>query len=289
MITLKSCFTLTTGNLRFFSYFSESIPHIYESMKSYSASAVSLLIYAVLFSIAFGSCKKKNEDPVPVNPGTSGKLTIFFRNLAGGQEIQFGQRLYTNAAGNNYQVDMLKYYVTNVVLIKDDSSEFKFNNYDLINAKVDSTCRIYGNVVPNGTYNRIRFYLGVDPVRNHTGAQDGDLDPVHGMIWTWNTGYIFFKHEGDFMDSTGSIEPLLYHYGTDPVLAQIELPIGALRIDNNEKKLYLNFDLNSLYGSTHTVEFNGNNIRQSSSVDDRDWLTSLFENFQNSFSYDRSE
>jgi hypothetical protein len=36
----------------------------------------------------------------------------------------------------------------------------------------------------------------VDSLHNCSGAQSGDLDPVKGMFWTWNSGYIFFKLEG---------------------------------------------------------------------------------------------
>jgi hypothetical protein len=52
--------------------------------------------------------------------------------------------------------------------------------------------------LPAGNYNRIQFLLGVDSLRNVSGAQTGDLDPVNDMFWDWNTGYIYFKMEGEF-------------------------------------------------------------------------------------------
>ena len=38
--------------------------------------------------------------------------------------------------------------------------------------------------------------LGVDETYNTSGANAGDLDPVNGMFWSWQSGYINFKIEG---------------------------------------------------------------------------------------------
>ena len=44
--------------------------------------------------------------------------------------------------------------------------------------------------------NRLIFDLGVDEAYNTSGANAGDLDPVNGMFWSWQSGYINFKIEG---------------------------------------------------------------------------------------------
>jgi hypothetical protein len=38
--------------------------------------------------------------------------------------------------------------------------------------------------------------LGVNEAHNTSGANAGDLDPVNGMFWSWQSGYINFKIEG---------------------------------------------------------------------------------------------
>lgn len=40
------------------------------------------------------------------------------------------------------------------------------------------------------------FLLGVDSLTNVSGAFGGDLDPIKGMYWAWNSGYINLKLEG---------------------------------------------------------------------------------------------
>lgn len=49
---------------------------------------------------------------------------------------------------------------------------------------------------PRGEITSISFIVGTDSSTNVSGALDGDLDPIKGMYWAWNTGYINFKLEG---------------------------------------------------------------------------------------------
>jgi hypothetical protein len=50
--------------------------------------------------------------------------------------------------------------------------------------------------VPEGVYDQLSFTLGVDSIANTSGANGGDLDPIKGMYWAWNSGYIMAKLEG---------------------------------------------------------------------------------------------
>ncbi len=53
----------------------------------------------------------------------------------------------------------------------------------------------------------------MDSARNCSGIQSGALDPVNGMFWTWNTGYIFFKLEGRAAASHSTGNTIEYHIG----------------------------------------------------------------------------
>lgn len=54
--------------------------------------------------------------------------------------------------------------------------------------------------------------LGVDSNLNLLGVHKGDLDPVHGMYWSWQSGYIHFKLEGSW-SGEGGLQPFVYHIG----------------------------------------------------------------------------
>ena len=149
------------------------------------------IILGLLVLASVTSCKKNPA------PATEGDLTIKFNTVADGKEVKAGVFDYVNAAGNRYSISLLKYYVTNVVLVADDNTEYKLNNYDLIDAFSPTLfSTIESKNVPFAKYTKMKFLLGIDKDRNHSGAQDGDLDPMHNMIWTWSTGYLFLKHEG---------------------------------------------------------------------------------------------
>ena len=45
------------------------------------------------------------------------------------------------------------------------------------------------------------------------GVQSGALDPVNGMFWAWNTGYIFLKLEGNSSYSKSPAGIFEFHIG----------------------------------------------------------------------------
>ncbi len=107
---------------------------------------------------------------------------------------------------------------------------------------------------------------------------------MYGMLWTWNTGYIFFKHEGSFVNSNSQTQNLLFHYGTDKARTNVNFPLQALQINGNMRKINLLFNLNTLYAAPNVINFNVNNNHQSSGQADASWLNQMKANFAQSFS-----
>lgn len=232
-----------------------------------------LLSVAVL---AFSGCK---EDDKP----EAAKVTINFSNEVDGQALVVGTGQYQNAAGNLYKADLLKYYITNITFIKADSTEYNIGNYSLIDASNTASSTIDASTLPQGTYTKMRFLLGVDSLRNHSGAQDGALDPANGMIWTWSTGYIFYKHEGTYIDNSQTEQGLMFHYGTDKALPTVEIPLNNFEFSTKSKTITIAFNLNAAYANPNVIDFNVNDVQQSSSPSDGPWLTKMKANFKNAF------
>jgi hypothetical protein len=59
----------------------------------------------------------------------------------------------------------------------------------------------------------ISFQLGIDSTTNVSGALGGDLDPVLGMYWAWQSGYINFKLEGSSPLCPTRHHAFQYHLG----------------------------------------------------------------------------
>jgi hypothetical protein len=245
----------------------------------------------LIFTISIVACKKKktttSSSDTTTSNASSANVVLKINNKVGNENIEFGTIKYNNLALNNYSVNVLKYYISEIDLTKNNGELIKVTTTTFIDATDINHQTIKLGKIPNGEYTRIVMHLGVTQSLNHTGAQEGDLDPMFGMIWTWNTGYIFFKHEGQFIDSTGATKGISFHYGTDPAYAKIQIPANFV-INGVDKNVYLNFDLNKLYAQPNKIDFNDGNNHQSSVKSDSIWIVQLKENFLNTFSFDHS-
>ncbi len=121
--------------------------------------------------------------------------------------------------------------------------------------------------------------MGVDSIKNYSGAQAGELDPIYGMLWDWNSGYVYYKHEGEFIDSTGAVQPLVYHYGTLAGLVSHELTI-ALPVSTAPRTIKIAFNVNKAYNSPNMIDFDTDNFNTSTPV----WVKVMKKNFADSFS-----
>lgn len=160
------------------------------------------------------SCRKK-PDPVvtPVN-NDNGSLRVTIQNVAGTQPLILNSGWYQNANGDSFQVTMYKYYISNLILVKEDGTEIaEKESYHLIDESDDASQYFTLTDIPEGNYTKLKFLIGVDSARNISGAQTGALDGIHGMFWDWNTGYIMAKLEGLSPQSKNPDSSIVYHTG----------------------------------------------------------------------------
>ncbi|MEP6713265.1 MAG: MbnP family protein [Ferruginibacter sp.] len=135
----------------------------------------------------------------------NGGLVIHFLNIANKKKIE-RDSTYQNTFGEAYTISKLKYYISNVRLNNFEEPE----SYHLIDAFSSDSFSI---ALPAGSYTNISFLLGVDSIKNCSGAQSGALDPLNDMFWTWNSGYVMFKLEGTSASSTADLHRIEQHIG----------------------------------------------------------------------------
>ena len=63
--------------------------------------------------------------------------------------------------------------------------------YNLIDLSIEKNIKIKLPSISN--INSINIKLGIDSLESYSPNFDGDLDPIHGMYWTWQSGFINFK------------------------------------------------------------------------------------------------
>lgn len=160
-----------------------------------------LLLFALFISVfSFNACK--DDDGSDVVTGF-GEVEIELESRAGDATLEFGTE-YTNAAGEKLKFTTFDYYVSNIVLVKSDGTEYtvpKDESYFLVKHDDPDSKEIKLSNVPAGDYTGLRFVIGVDSAKSVSpiGERTGVLDPAgaaSGMYWSWNAGYIFVKVEG---------------------------------------------------------------------------------------------
>lgn len=186
-----------------------------------------------------------------------------------------------NAAGNNYNTSTLKYIISDLVLTDQSGNEVKYGNYDVIDAFGGN--QIDGQTIPNGTYEKMSFTLGVSADVNSSNDPIGDLSPNGDMYFGGGEGYIFLKHEGKFLNSSNDVKDYSFEYGKSGNEITFDIPAGGLTVNGVNKTAYIVCNVQAFYASD-TVDFNTGPIR-TSSASDADWVKKMKANLPNAFTF----
>ncbi|NJK32281.1 MAG: hypothetical protein HC927_07655 [Deltaproteobacteria bacterium] len=98
--------------------------------------------------------------------------------------------------------------------------------------------------MPAGGWDTLELHIGVDPEPNASlDAIAGELMPGIGMDWSWDTGYKFFRAEGEIADGG---ERFVIHTGGDPLYkrlqAQLDQPLALERGESTQVVLEADVD-----------------------------------------------
>lgn len=211
--------------------------------------------------IAFAGCSKSEEitehnvsvkgggSPVVVVPMPPKPLLVLQLNhIAGSQVLEFDKR-YLNQWGEQFTVDVFRYYLSNMVLIYDSATRIPLpETYFLVDQGKDASRTIQLPKIPEGNLTGIEMLIGVDAPRNYSGAQTGALDPALGMFWTWNSGYIMAKIEGSYLKGGNPNASYIWHCGGYDLpyssIRQVNLSFPQTGIDTLQKTtIDLNVDV----------------------------------------------
>jgi len=125
----------------------------------------------------------------------TGSLVLVIEPIFDSVPLKLNTSSYVDAHGDTLYIDAFRFYISNLQW-KNGENYYGSENCHLVDAEnVSSQTIKFENVFP-GTYSGIRFLLGVDSLANVSGAMSGDLDPVKGMYWAWNSGYVNAKLTG---------------------------------------------------------------------------------------------
>ncbi len=219
---------------------------------------VNVLLGVVFFFIA---CFNTLDAACQANKQTNVTIKISFINTINNLPVILDSGNFTNCWNETFNITALKYYISNVQL---QTAEKKIaaekNSYHLINEE-DSASKSFSFMASNGSYKTLSFLIGIDSLQNVSGAQTNALDPLNGMFWTWNSGYIMFKLEGYSSGSALVKNKIEYHIGgfsgANSVLRRVELNIesNAVLINKNSTtEIIVRTDLSKIWNVVHELK-----------------------------------
>lgn len=162
---------------------------------------------------------------------------------------------------NQIEINHCQYYLTGFALQRSDSSWIEFPQavtYADLERNLQYNWQISENA-PSGTFVALRLAIGVDSLRNH-----GDpaalpasnplslLNSAH-MHWNWNTGYIFFKLEGQYQRTNMPVNGgFSYHLGGDTFYRPIILRFPPTTFGQAMESMQVEFRMRRFFDGEHT-------------------------------------
>ena len=155
------------------------------------------------------------------------------------------QHVYLNQNNDSISFSTLKIYF----------SDFRFKDkisgritsidtlifYDL----ADSSTHSFFNDLNLSNYESVAFTLGLDSSKNVSGELENAYDPLLGMYWAWNTGYIYLKIMGKSSTVPSNSHEFEFHLGgyrSPFATAQ------TIQVNLNDQNIY--FDLEKLFSES---------------------------------------
>lgn len=149
---------------------------------------------------------------------------------------------YQSHSEGTIKFKTLKFYLSDLKIL--DRGEIIFIDpvkFHLVDLEDNNSLSIPFPAGKSSQYSTISFTLGVDSITNVSGIYGGDLDPIHGMYWTWQSGYINFKLEGSHSTFQSESKDFEFHLGgyQYPFNAMQEISLATKGGQINEIKLDL--------------------------------------------------
>ena len=119
--------------------------------------------------------------------------------------------------------------------------------YDL----ADSSTHTFFNELDLTNFESLAFTLGLDSTKNVSGELENAYDPLLGMYWAWNTGYVNLELAGKsnlILTKTHDFEFHLGGYRYPLATAQ------NIKVDLNDQYIY--FDLEKLFSESINLSKN---------------------------------
>lgn len=218
-------------------------------MKS-TASFNSIIFLTIVLQLTI-SCSKTKEKPETEET----KITFIFTHFNDEEPLKYDTLKYTNAAGNQYLVSEIQYFISDVKLHRtgggfqmiDEWEDMHYVDTDLPDTH---TWEVYDPIHP-GDYDKISFTFGISEEKNQSLMFVNP--PERDMFWPeiMGGGYHYLKLNGKWLAANQQVLPFNFHLGIGQIYAggvivpdsitgfvqnyfEVELPNSAFTIAEGE-------------------------------------------------------
>lgn len=225
---------------------------------------------AILGAMLLNTQLSSDQAVIPTAPA-AGKINLQFDHVFAGNDLLLGQA-NTTSTGEKVTVSQLKYIISNIILIKDDGTQYSYpksESYFIIDEKELQSKAIALQDIPAGNYVKIKFGIGVDREQYEMGASgQGDFlakAQAADLIWSWSAGYKFLAMEGTFTSNSVSTDtPYMIHTGrtgTDYNYCDItlDLPSKAAVGSTATAEVSMVADISKIIDGTHKITLTDHN------------------------------
>lgn len=182
-------------------------------------------------------------------------LKIHFKLTFKDQPLILNQK-YLSDKKDSLEIVNFKIYLSNFEIQYNDNSFLKEkNSVHLIDIKNPASVNLSIPNNPQKIISKINFNIGIDSLSSVSGAMEGDLDPMNGMYWSWQSGYINMKLEGKSSSCTTPKKEFQFHIGGYESPNYAMRPV-TLDIKKNNPEITINVDLATLFAVLSLKETN---------------------------------
>lgn len=171
-----------------------------------------IIFICVVFFIF--SCETEESKPTEQN---SGKLKVFFSHRVGNDSLRKNLMIYQNEAGNQYEVNEIKYFISDFILYPHNSNPISINKWKVIHyVDIDIPSTLIWDVydkIPIGKYDSVSFIFGLTEFRNQSFMFVNP--PEVNMFWPeiLGGGYHYMMINGKWKTINNQIKAFNCHLG----------------------------------------------------------------------------
>lgn len=173
-----------------------------------------------------------------------GDISVSIQPTFKNENLVLNNVKYVTGKNDTVTISTFKFYISNVEVAFENGTSYKEpESYHLIDLENEKSLQFQLKNAPNLKIKQLAFNVGIDSTTNVSGNLEGNLDPVLGMYWAWNSGYINMKLEGKSSSCKSVKKEFQFHIGgylpKQNALQSIELDFSK-----NASEIQLKVDIN---------------------------------------------